>query len=96
MQDQSIKPRTKQEAHEFLMNLPHYQKQQRLVRKANYEEAIRLYADCCQSAELLSESSGQFTGGFYTETYLYADHEHEFSFQEGKMINLEIYRREES
>lgn len=87
--------RTKEEAHAFLMRLPYFRKQQRLIREVSLPEARVLLADCLQSAKLIKESDGQFTGGFYTETYLYNDEEYEFDFDKVKLFGLSIYRRED-
>lgn len=92
----ALTPKTKEEAHAFLMRIPYYRKQQRLIREVLLSEALVLYVDCLQSkAELIKESDGQFTGGFYTETYLYNDKEYEFDFDRGKLFGLSIYRRED-
>lgn len=87
--------RTKEEAHAFLMHLPYYKKQQRLVREVSLGEARFLLEHCIQYSELIKESDGQFSGGFYTTTYLYDNQEYEFDFDKGKLFGLSIYRRED-
>lgn len=90
-----LTPKTKEEAHAFLMSIPYYRKQQRLIREVPLEEATKLLPRCMQFGKIIKESDGQFTGGFYTETYLYKDEEYEFDFDKGKLFGLSIYRREE-
>ena len=54
----------------------------------NWDYIIRIYHDCVENGELISESDGQFTGGYSTEVYRYAGDVYEFGFQEGKIQDM--------
>lgn len=49
---------------------------------------VRLHHDCHEGGELISESDGQFTGGYSTEVYRYAGDVYEFGFHEGKIQDM--------
>lgn len=50
-----------------------------------------IYIKCLDTAELLSESDGQFTGGYSSEVYKYKGDVYEFYFHVGKLAEMQRF-----
>lgn len=51
----------------------------------------RIHHDCTEGGELISESDGQFTGGYSVEIYRYAGDVYEFGSQDGKFVDMTVF-----
>lgn len=65
--------------------------------KAKKEESTcsdyiqKRYNECVESGEYISESDGQFTGGYIVLVYRYLGSIFEFGYKDGKWVDLNIF-----
>ena len=70
-------------------------KQKAILRHTqSITEMIKYLADCKDNGELISESDGQFTGGYYQELWKLDNCYYEFTLFDGSVDDLTIYDAE--